>query len=196
MPVLTGKIVDSVEASERFLWDWRKTIGELIVENSYEVEDSILAVYGMKGRYSESHESGRAYLADGMEVKRHAAVPMAAQWVIDIPKIDGHPLIQADIRESASVAHIYGQNIVAGESLTSIGLDNKAWSHHPANLKTSVDNELANDLNRFFIHTSPHQPVDDKKPGLGLYIFGQWFDRHDTWAEQARCWTDYLARSS
>lgn len=120
MPVLTGKIVDSVEASERFLWDWRKTIGELIVENSYEVEDSILAVYGMKGRYSESHESSRAYLADGMEVKRHAAVPMAAQWVIDILKIDGHPLIQADIRESASVAHIYGQNRLIGDAQKNI----------------------------------------------------------------------------
>ena len=196
MPVLTGKVVDSTEASERFLWDWRKTIGELIVENSYEVEDSILAAYGMAGRYSESHESGRAYVADGMEVKRHAAIPMAAQWVIDIPWVDGRPLIQSDIRESASVAHIYGQNLVAGESLTSIGLDNKAWSYYPGNLKASVDNELANGLNRFFIHTSPHQPVDDKQPGLGLYIFGQWFDRHDTWAEQARAWTDYLARSS
>ena len=26
-------------------------------------------------------------------------------------------------------------------------------------------------------------------------IFGQWFNRHDTWAEYARYWADYLARS-
>ena len=31
---------------------------------------------------------------------------------------------------------------------------------------------------------------------LGLSIFGQWFNRHETWAEQAKAWTDYLARSS
>jgi hypothetical protein len=28
-------------------------------------------------RYSESHESGRALIADGMEVKRKAAIPMS-----------------------------------------------------------------------------------------------------------------------
>ena len=46
------------------------------------------------------------------------------------------------------------------------------------------------------IHTSVHQPVDDKIPGLGLGPFGQWFTRHETWAEQAGPWMSYLARSS
>ncbi|HEX8676265.1 MAG TPA: glycosyl hydrolase, partial [Segetibacter sp.] len=35
-----------------------------------------------------------------------------------------------------------------------------------------------------------------KIPGLGLGPFGQWFNRHETWAEQAKPWTDYLSRSS
>ena len=39
----------------------------------------ILAKYGMK-RYTESHENGRAFIADGMDVKRKAAVPMSAMW--------------------------------------------------------------------------------------------------------------------
>jgi hypothetical protein len=51
-------------------------------------------------------------------------------------------------------------------------------------------------LNRFIIHTSVHQPVDDKIPGLGLGPFGQWFTRHETWAEMAKPWTTYLSRSS
>lgn len=55
---------------------------------------------------------------------------------------------------------------------------------------------MASGLNRFVIHTSVHQPVDDKIPGLGLGPFGQWFTRHETWAGQAKAWTDYLARSS
>jgi hypothetical protein len=46
------------------------------------------------------------------------------------------------------------------------------------------------------IHTSVHQPVNDKIPGLGLGPFGQWFTRHETWAELAKPWTTYLARSS
>ena len=87
-----------------------------------------------------------------------------------------------DIRESASVAHIYGQNLVAAESLTALGIGGTAWSYSPENLKPSADLELASGLNRFVIHTSVHQPVDDKIPGLGLGPFGQWFTRHETWA--------------
>ena len=50
-------------------------------------------------------------------------------------------------------------------------------------------------LNRFVIHTSVHQPLLDRKPGLALGPFGQWFTRNETWAEQARPWIGYLARS-
>jgi hypothetical protein len=38
--------------------------------------------------------------------------------------------------------------------------------------------------------------VSDKVPGLGLGPYGQWFTRHETWAEQAGPWINYLARSS
>jgi hypothetical protein len=41
-----------------------------------------------------------------------------------------------------------------------------------------------------------HQPLLDKKPGLALGPFGQWFNRNETWAEQAKPWISYLARSS
>jgi hypothetical protein len=195
MPVLTGQVIKSAEASEQFLWDWRKTISELITENHYNQLTDILAGYGMK-RYSESHENGRLFIVDGMDVKRTAAIPMSAMWT---PGLGGSPpnMAQADILESASVAHIYGQNLVAAESFTAIGFGiNGAWSYSPEKLKPTADLELASGVNRFVIHTSVHQPVDDKIPGLGLSVFGQWFNRHDTWANQAKVWTDYLARSS
>lgn len=195
MPVLTGQVVKSAEASEQFLWDWRKTISELIAENHYDQLTGILAGYGMK-RYSESHENGRLYIVDGMDVKRTAAIPMSAMWT---PGLGGSPpnMARADILESASVAHIYGQNLVAAESFTAIGFGiNGAWSYSPEKLKPTADLELASGVNRFVIHTSVHQPVDDKIPGLGLSVFGQWFNRYDTWANQAKVWTDYLARSS
>jgi hypothetical protein len=40
-----------------------------------------------------------------------------------------------------------------------------------------------------------HQPLDDKQPGFSLMIFGQYFNRHETWAEMARPWVDYIARN-
>ena len=193
LPVLTGHIVESAEASDKFLWDFRKTIADLTAENHYDQLTTLLHERGM-GRYTESHEGGRALVADGMEVKRKADIPMSATWT---PRIVGSNVIEnvhkADVRESASVAHIYGQNLVAAESMTAIGTP---WAWSPESLKPTADMELANGLNRFVIHCSVHQPVFDKFPGLGLGPFGQWFTRNETWAEEAGAWTTYLARSS
>ena len=55
--------------------------------------------------------------------------------------------------------------------------------------------ELAQGLTRFVLHSNVLQPLDDHKPGIGLGPFGHWFNRHETWAEQAKPWIDYLARS-
>lgn len=186
LPVLAGEIVENSDASERFLFDWRETLGELFAENYDRIND-IISRYGMKGRYTESHEGGRLYVGDGMDLKRSATVPMSAIWT------GATTTAEADIRESASVAHLYGQNIVAAESFTA---SSSAYGYYPGNLKATADLALASGLNRFVIHESPHQPSDDLKPGMGLMIFGQWFSRHETWAEYARYWTDYLARSS
>jgi hypothetical protein len=191
LPALTGRIVQSAEATDRFLWDFRATIAELTVANHYDLLTTLLRERGM-GRYSESHEGGRALIADGMEVKRASDVPMSAMWTGRDGPLGVPSVYAADIRESASVAHIYGQNVVAAESLTAAG---GAYTFSPRSLKATADAELSQGLNRFVIHTSVHQPLDDRKPGLGLGPFGQWFTRHETWAEQAGAWIEYLARS-
>ena len=193
MPVLTGRIVKSSEESEHFLWDFRKTLSELVVENHYEQIGDLLHQRGMK-RYSESHEDKRVLVADGMEIKKKADIPMSAMWTPgSLGRGDNESIgYQADIKESASVAHIYGQNLVAAESMTALG---NTWAYSPERLKRTADMEMAMGLNRFVIHTSVHQPSDEKFPGLGLGPFGQWFTRHETWAEQAKPWTSYLSRS-
>ncbi len=189
LPVLTGRVVESSESSDRFLWDFRRTIAEMTAEYHYDQLTTLLRDRGM-GRYTESHEVGRAFVADGMEVKRNADIPMGAMWTAQPGRTSER--YDADIRESASVAHIYGQNLVAAESLTA---GSGAWSFSPETLKPTADRELAMGLNRFVIHTSVHQPSNDKIPGLGLGPYGQWFTRHETWAELAKVWTDYLSRS-
>jgi hypothetical protein len=101
----------------------------------------------------------------------------------------------ADDKESASVAHIYGQNIAAAESFTAMGQGGQAYSFHPGNLKFLADIELSNGINRFVIHESAAQPDDVHVPGMSLGGIGQWFNRHETWAELATVWADYMARS-
>ncbi len=198
LPVLTGKIIKSSEASEKFLWDFRNTLSDMVAEYHYDELTSILKERGM-GRYSESHEDQRAFIGDGMDVKRSSDIPMGATWTPggrtmtgQLPTNKIQPRFEADVRESASVAHIYGQNIAAAESFTASG---NFYGFVPENLKFTADVMLSNGLNRFVIHTSVHQPLETP-PGLGLGPVGQWFTRHETWAEQAKPWMDYLARSS
>ena len=194
IPALLGLVVGSAEETDRFLFDWRMTLGEMMAEYHYDMLNDILKEYGLK-RYSESHEAWRANMTDGMDCKRTAHVPMSAIWMKYKQGKLSMPQFEADIRESASVAHIYGQNIAAAESFTTNGYRDGALVYSPSILKPTADAAMACGLNRFVIHTSPHQPVDDKFPGIGLGVYGQWFDRHETWADQAGAWTDYLARS-
>ena len=194
LPVLTGEIIGSSLESEKFLSDWRKTLSELFEEN-YQRINEIIAAYGMKGTYIESHETGRAFVGDGMAVKKNATVPQSAIWMEDSPSGSMIPSAISDIRESASVAHIYGQNIAAAESFTINGDGKRAYTYYPGNIKMVADIALASGLNRFVIHDSASQPSDDYLPGLALFRYGQWFHRNETWAPYAMVWTDYLARS-
>ena len=201
LPVLSGEIIGSPQQSDAFLFDWRTTIGELIADNYTLLSKIAKEDYGMLGRYTESHEGGRAYVGDGMDLKATAEVPMSAMWVT-APWVpvgpDGQPdmsVYDADDKESASVAHIYGQNIAAAESMTAPGGGGKSYSYHPGNLKYVADRELSNGINRFVIHESAHQPDDVHVPGMSLGGIGQWFNRHDSWAPMADIWADYMSRS-
>jgi hypothetical protein len=192
LPVLAGRVVESAEASDAFLWDFRKTIADLVADEHYGQVQASLKERGM-GHYGESHEGGRALIADGMEVKKLDDIPMSAMWTQLFGQNKESFNYNADDRESASVAHIYGQNLAAAESMTASAAP---WAWSPATLKPTADSEFLNGINRIVIHESAHQPLVDKAPGLTLGPFGQWFNRNETWAEEAGPWVKYLARSS
>ena len=199
LPAVAGTVIGSSERTERFLCDWRQTLGELLAEKHYDSIDSLLAARGL-GRHTESQGYKRTFVSNGMDLKRHADIPMSEFWV----RSDFHSsdyISEADIRESSSVCHLYGQRVCAAESFTADGPKiyspaKRAWSHHPGSLKPVADAAMASGVTRFIIHTSVHQPVDSLRPGLGLGKYGQWFTRQETWAEEAKVWTDYLARST
>lgn len=200
MPALAGEILESAQETDRFLFDWRKTLGELMAENLYGKLADTMRAKGMQ-TYYESHETCRVMLSDGMDIKRNCDIPMGAMWAsLPVMGLDYNKDVgkQSDCKETSSAAHLYGRPIVAAESMTCGGLDGDtlAYSLTPERLKPVADLEMACGINRFVIHNSTHQPVDDKVPGQGLEIYGIWFHRHAAWAEQARPWVDYLSRSS
>jgi hypothetical protein len=191
LPALTGAVIGSAAKSDAFLADFRQTLADLLAEAHYGTVAAVAHEHGLK-LYGEALEDKRPVLGDDMAMRRNTDVPMAALWTFGR---DGKPrtTLLGDMKGAASVAHIYGQNIVAAESMTSMF---SPWAFAPADLKRVIDLEFAYGINRPVIHTSVHQPVDDKVPGLSLMIFGQYFNRHDSWAEMAKPWVDYMARSS
>ncbi|MCW1429490.1 glycosyl hydrolase [Novosphingobium sp. JCM 18896] len=191
LPALTGTIVGSRADSDRFLYDYRRTLADLMASEHYGTVAKVAHENGLKV-YGEALESGRPSLGDDMSMRRFADIPMSAMWT-HARKVGPQQSHVADIKGAASVAHVYGQNLVAAESLTSAL---SYWDHAPAYLKRIIDLEFVTGVNRPVIHTSVHQPVDEKVPGLSLFIFGQYFNRHEAWAELAKPWVDYISRNS
>jgi hypothetical protein len=191
LPALTGVVVGSRARSDAFLYDFRRTLAELLAREHYATVAEMVRSHGMI-EYGEALESQRVVLGDDMAMRRHADIPMAALWAYN-PAYGPQKVYLADMRGAASVAHVYGQNLAAAESMTSASAP---WAFAPSDLKRYIDLEFVSGINLPVIHTSVHQPVDDKIPGLSLLFFGQYFNRHETWAEMARPWVDYMARSA
>lgn len=191
LPTLTGAIIESRIKTDAFLYDYRRTLSDLIATEHYKTIADVAHENGLTV-YGESLEYSRPVLGDDMDMRRYATIPMAAIWAAPTGE-EPTTSAQADIRGAASVAHIYGQNLVAAESFTSMLAP---WAFAPADLRRTADFAFAQGLNRPVIHASAHVPRDDMKPGISLSIFGQTFNRHESWASMAKPWVEYLTRSS
>jgi hypothetical protein len=193
LPVLTGVVVGDPGRSDRFLWDFRTTINELIAESHYQQIANAVHSRGMI-YYSESLEGYSTYApGDDLDMRAPADIPMAAIWTsFRAEEQDGILNHIADVRGAASVAHVYGKSVVAVEAFTS---GYEPWAFCPKTLRPVIDLAFALGANRPVIHTSVHQPTD-QKPGITLGPFGQHFTRHETWGGMAKPWIAYLSRCS
>ncbi|MBC3758717.1 hypothetical protein H7U19_09905 [Hyunsoonleella sp. SJ7] len=178
LPTLAGYYVESGEVSERFLWDFRRTIGDLIAENYY-------------GHFGElCHKNNLKFSVepywgpfDNMQVGAQGDIVMCEFWSGGYPFFDSPKFV-------SSIAHLNGSTIVGAESFTGIG----GWDKHPANIKSIGDRAWAEGITRFIFHTYVHQPWD-VAPGLALSYHGFDFNRLNTWWKQSKGYMDYLARS-
>ena len=195
LPVLTGQVVGSAAISDAFLWDFRRTMAELLAENHYGTFTAAIKPAGLE-LDAEAMGTDLPTDGDGLLNKGNVSLPMGEFWT---PAPGEHDLAShiADTREAASAAHIYGKPLAGAESFTTtIGMP--GWGQSPFYLKPLADQNFARGINRIIIHTSDHQPFVDEahKPGLTLGPFGQNYTRNITWAEQSVAWNTYLARVS
>jgi hypothetical protein len=122
---------------------------------------------------------------DAMAVRMRADVPMVVVAQAALTGARGAGLAgERRIAEAASVAHVYGQNWVAGEVLPDMGPSAIAVDGHPAHDARRARSGLR----------ERGQPGDPSGPDRGER--DPWFGPQQSWAGLAQGFSDYLARTS
>jgi hypothetical protein len=139
LPVITGRVVDTLEISERFLWDLRQTANDLLLEN-YAGHMATLA------REKGLHLTIEAYGGpnDDITYGGRADEPMGEFWI-------GGGAWET-LKQMASSAHIYGRPILGAEAFTAN--DRERWQQHPASIKALGDRAFSEGVNRFVFHAA------------------------------------------
>jgi len=189
LPVLTGKIIDNREVSNRFLYDFRRTVADLIWENHY-VKFAELSHADGCAIHSEAGGPHPAPI-DGMKNLGRNIIPMGEFWIrAETHRVEPHRRMY--IKQAASTAHTYGKRFVSAEGPTSIG---PHWEEDFFYMKPTMDRVFCEGLNRFVIHTLTHSPEKEGKPGIE-YFAGTHFNPNVTWWDQSRAFLDWTSRIS
>jgi len=184
LPVYTGLIVNSLEISERFLWDIRQTSNELIVEN----HAGRFRELGRRNGFRLSIEPYDMNPASDLDLGYVADVPMCEFWS------DGYGFNSAfSCIEATSVAHVKGVPVVAAEAFTAGG--NEAWKKYPGDMKNQGDWAFCMGINRLIYHTFAHKPYGDEyRPGVTMGPYGVHWDRGQTWWPMVNEYHRYISR--
>lgn len=181
LPVMLGRVVGSLDASERFLWDLRRTVSELVVENYAGHMHKLASERGLRFTIE-------AYgcPCDSIPYAGQCDEPMGEFWT------PGGTAMET-CRGMASAAHAYGKAIVGAEAFTAG--DHERWREHPASIKALGDRAFCEGINRFVFHRYAMQPWEPARaPGMTMGPWGQHYERTQTWWEQSTGWHEYLSR--
>jgi hypothetical protein len=189
MPVLAGRIVGNRSESNRFLHDFRKTIGDCVADNHYRLFYQ-LAHENSMGIHPESGGPHSAPV-DALMVMGISDFPQGEFWAMaNTHRIKDDERLS--VRQSACVAHTNGKRFVAAEGPTSIG---PQWERSPMDLKGNIDRVFCSGVNRIVWHTFTSSPKEFGLPG-NEYFAGTHLNPNVTWWKQSKDFISYLDRSS
>ena len=180
LPVMTGRLVGSSDESERFLWDLRRLVADLVATEYVGGLREACAKNGLKLWLENYGHWG--FPAEFLQYGGQADEVSGEFWATgDLGSIE--------LRCASSAAHTYGKPVVHAEAFTSsVQFESTPWS-----LKKRGDWGLTEGINHWVLHVYIHQPWEDRVPGVNAW-FSTEFNRHNTWFEQGRAWIDYYRR--
>jgi hypothetical protein len=182
LPAMTGRVVQSLEVSERFLDDLRQTCADLLSDNYAGHIRDLANKHGMRLTIEAYGDSP----ADNMAYAGRADEPMGEFW--SWPSFGA----EGTLIEMSSAAHVWGKPICGAESFTAG--DGEKWLYHPGYIKAMGDTAFCLGIQRFVFHRFAMQPWRDRRPGMSMGPWGLHYERTQTWWEQSKPWHEYLAR--
>ncbi|RNI40222.1 glycosyl hydrolase [Hanamia caeni] len=183
-PVYAGKIVESKEISERFLWDLRQTSQELVLD----YHAGQVKKYAHRRGLGLSTEPYDMNPTADLELGAVADIPMCEFWSKGFGFNTSFSCIEA-----TSIAHVKGVPVVQAEAFT--GGPEEAWKQYPGSMKNQGDWAFATGINRFFYHTFQHKPLADSlMPGMTMGPYGVHWDRKQTWWPMVAAYHRYISR--
>jgi hypothetical protein len=188
MPAFAGRIVESRTITDRFLNDFRRTLGDLAIDHHYRPMLELARRFGL-GIHPES--GGPHYTPiDAQQCLGLSDVPMSEFW----SQSATHRRTEESrffVKQPASAAHTYGHRFVSAEGFTSIGphWQETLWD----NLKPSFDHAICEGLNRLVWHAFVCSPESMGIPGQ-QYFAGTHLNPNVTWWEYSEPFFEYLNR--
>ncbi|MFA3792004.1 glycosyl hydrolase [Aliiglaciecola sp. SL4] len=184
LPVYSGRVVNSVEQSERFLWDVRRLVADGV---AYEYTAGLRERANKHGLKLWLENYGHwGFPGEFLQYGGQADIVSGEFWA-------SGDLGAIELKAASSAAHIYGQKTVMSESFTS-GRDT-SFKNHPWNFKKRGDWSFVEGVNHTLLHVYIHQAYDDRFPGVNAW-FGSEFNRNNTWFDFMGSWLDYIKRAN
>ena len=188
LPVIAGRIVNSREESNRFLHDFRRTMGELAIANHYQLFRDGARRHGLLIH----PESGgpHAVPIDAQQCLGFNDAPMSEFWAWS-PRHRVGDANRFFVKQPASAAHTYGRKLVLAEGFTTIGphWQETLWD----NLKPSFDKALCEGLNLLVWHAFVCSPESEGLPGQ-QYFAGTHLNPNVTWWSRSAPFFAWLNR--
>ncbi|WP_275413237.1 glycosyl hydrolase [Planotetraspora thailandica] len=189
LPALVGVVVENARETDKFLWDWRKTLAESLADNHYGTIKDVIHERGLKRFYAEAQEDRRGWFGDDTRIRSRADIPMGAGRTATGPSLVFSEQFRLDMKGASSVQHVYGREYAAAETLTFATI-----RFMPRDIKPFLDQVLAAGATRFVFHSTDLQALDGG-PGTSLGV-GWYFTRNQTWSEVAAPFVAWTARTS
>ena len=180
LPVLSGRVIGSAEQSERFLWDMRRLVADLISKNYVGGLRDLCHEHDLQLWLENYGHWG--FPGEFLQYGGYSDCISGEYWL-------HRPLGAVECRAATSSANTYGHPFVSAEAFTG----GPQFRSTPLNLKARGDWSFCEGINHLVLHLYIHQPWDDRRPGVAAR-FGTEFNRHNTWFDASDNWIAYLRR--